>query len=118
MFRIAVDCYPGEPERSNALYRAHPLTWDELDLAAHCGTEPMTWTVKHDRDAFKEVWLEFANPRARFPLYPSQAAEITYSYSVSSEKWGPGPGPCACAPPEHNAALTARCCQRGAVSGR
>ncbi|WP_230424304.1 peptide deformylase [Streptomyces radicis] len=89
LIRIAVDRYPGEPERSNALYRAHPLAWDELNLAAHCGTEPMTWTVKHDRDAFKEVWLEFANPQTRFPLYPGQTTEITYSYSVSAEKWGP-----------------------------
>ncbi|MEW1633499.1 peptide deformylase [Streptomyces sp. NPDC093801] len=86
--RIAVDRYPGEPERSNALYRSRPLTFDELQLTAHCGDEPMTWTVKHDRDAFKEVWLEFANARTRFPLYPGQETEITYTYSVSEALWG------------------------------
>ncbi|MFD4480385.1 peptide deformylase [Streptomyces sp. NPDC058471] len=89
LVRIAVDRYPSEPERSNALYRRNPLTWDELDLTAHCGTEPMGWTVKHDRDAFKEVWLQFQSPTSRFPLYPGQEAEITYSYSVGAEKWGP-----------------------------
>ncbi|MFZ3492115.1 peptide deformylase [Streptomyces sp. 5.8] len=89
LVRIAVDRYPGEPERSNALYRARPLTWEELRLVAHCGGEPMSWTAKHDRDAFKEVWLTFANDRARFPLYPGQEAEIIYSYSVSADKWGP-----------------------------
>ncbi|WP_079088871.1 peptide deformylase [Streptomyces scabiei] len=89
LIRIAVDRYPGEPERSNALYRARPLTWEELQLVAHCGDEQMGRVVKHDRDAFKEVWLEFANAQTRFPLYPGQEAEITYSYSVSADKWGP-----------------------------
>ncbi|WP_079055861.1 peptide deformylase [Streptomyces caeruleatus] len=89
LVRIAVDRYPSEPERSNALYRRSPLTWDELGLTAHCGNEPMDWTVKHDRDAFKEVWLRFRNSTSRFPLYPGQEAEITYSYSVGAELWGP-----------------------------
>ncbi|MFE9974015.1 peptide deformylase [Streptomyces hirsutus] len=89
LVRIAVDRYPGEPERSNALYRNHPLTWEELQLQAHCGDEQMGRVVKHDRDAFKEVWLEFANTRSRFPLYPGQEAGITYSYSVTADKWGP-----------------------------
>lgn len=89
LVRIAVDRYPGEPERSNALYRSHPLTWEELQLQAHCGDEEMERAVKHDRDAFKEVWLEFANTRTRFPLYPGQEAEITYGYSVTAGKWGP-----------------------------
>ncbi|WP_330351772.1 peptide deformylase [Streptomyces sp. NBC_00582] len=89
LVRIAVDRYPAEPERSNALYRRNPLTWDELGLEAHCGDEPMEWTVKHDRDAVKELWLKFQSPTRRFPLYPGQEAEITYSYSVSADKWGP-----------------------------
>lgn len=89
LVRIAVDRYPSEPERSNALYRRNPLTWDELGLEAHCGDEPMGWTVKHDKDAFKEVWIQFRNSTSRFPLYPGQEAEITYSYSVSADKWGP-----------------------------
>ena len=41
LMRISVDRYPGEPERSNQLYRAHPLTWDELGLTARCGGEEM-----------------------------------------------------------------------------
>ncbi|GAA5604503.1 peptide deformylase [Streptomyces griseus] len=89
LVRIAVDRYPGEPERSNALYRAHPLTWEELQVEAHCGDEQMGRVIKHDRDAFKEIWLEFANSRTRFPLYPGQEAGITYSYSVTADKWGP-----------------------------
>ncbi|MFQ6197718.1 peptide deformylase [Streptomyces sp. NPDC000405] len=89
LVRIAVDRYPDDPDRSNALYRANPLTWDELALTAHCGQEPMTWSIKHNKDAFKELWLQFANGRARFPLYPGQETEITYRYSVSDTKWGP-----------------------------
>ncbi|MEU9167664.1 peptide deformylase [Streptomyces sp. NPDC048420] len=84
----AADDHAAE-QRSNALYRSNPLTWDELALEAHCGDEPMGWIVKHDRDAFKELWLQFQGPTSRFPLYPGQEAEITYSYCVGAEKWGP-----------------------------
>ncbi|WP_236577136.1 helix-turn-helix transcriptional regulator [Streptomyces sp. MBT55] len=55
LIRISVDRYPGDPEQSNAHYRAHPLTWEELDLTATCRGEKMRWQAKHDRDAFKEV---------------------------------------------------------------
>ncbi|HEY8986639.1 MAG TPA: peptide deformylase, partial [Streptomyces sp.] len=89
LVRIAVDRYPSDPQRSNELYRRNPLTWDELALEAHCGDEPMEWTVKHDRDAFKEVWLNFRSPTSRYPLYPGQETEIAYSYRVSRDKWGP-----------------------------
>ena len=34
LVRISVDRHPGDPERSNQLYREHPLTWDELQLRA------------------------------------------------------------------------------------
>jgi peptide deformylase len=89
LIRISVDRYPGQPERSNALYRARPLTWDELGLTASCDGEPMTWQVKADRDAFKEAWLCFENDRGRFPLYPGQSATISYSYTVDDGRWGP-----------------------------
>ncbi|MET8947224.1 helix-turn-helix transcriptional regulator [Streptomyces sp. NPDC004542] len=55
LIRISVDRYPGDPERSNAHYRANPLTWDELALTATCRGEAMRWQTKHDRDAFREV---------------------------------------------------------------
>jgi peptide deformylase len=89
LIRIAVDRHPGDPERSNRLYREHPLTWEEISLTATCRDEPMTWRVKHDRDAFKEVWLLFENGDGRFPLYPGDTTWITYSYTVSADKWGP-----------------------------
>ena len=92
LIRIAVDRYPGQPERSNRHYRAHPLTWDELDLRAWHGddrAEAMPWTVQHDRDAFKEVWLRFENGAGqRFPLYPGAACWIEYTYTVGDDKWG------------------------------
>lgn len=91
LIRISVDLYPGDPERSNQLYRDNPLTWDEIDLHAWCGedrAEPMQWTVQHDRDAFKEVWLLFANDSGRFPLYPGDSTWIEYSYTVGHDKWG------------------------------
>ncbi|MFB9902883.1 peptide deformylase [Allokutzneria oryzae] len=89
LVRISVDRYPGDPARSNELYRRDPLTWDELQLIAHCGDEPMSIQIRHDRDAFKEVWLLFANSSAQFPLYPGEKTQITYSYQVSENKWGP-----------------------------
>ncbi|MFJ3249085.1 peptide deformylase [Streptomyces sp. NPDC086782] len=88
LIRISVDRYPGEPERSNAHYRAHPLTWDELALSAVCRGETMRWEAKHDRDAFKEVWLLFENEHGRFPLYPGESVWIEYAYTVGEEKWG------------------------------
>lgn len=89
LIRIAVDSYPGDPERSNQLYREDPLTWDEIALSATCGDEPMSWHIKHDRDAFKEVWLLFENADGRFPLYPGQTTMISYVYTVKAHKWGP-----------------------------
>jgi peptide deformylase len=88
LIRISVDHFPGDPERSNALYREHPLTWEELNLYAKCGDETMDWQVKHDRDAFKEVWLLFQNRNGRFPLYPGESTWIEYGYSVGDDKWG------------------------------
>jgi peptide deformylase len=88
LIRISVDRYPGSPDQSNELYRNDPLTWDELHLQAWHDGEPMTWQVRHDRDAFKELWLLFENDEARFPLYPGESTEIAYSYTVSDVKWG------------------------------
>jgi peptide deformylase len=48
----------------------------------------MEWRKKHDRDAFKEVWLLFENAQGRFPLYPNERVTIEYAYTVSEEKWG------------------------------
>ena len=89
LIRISVDRHPGDPERSNRLYREDPLTWEEIGLSALCGDEPMTWNVKHDRDAFKEVWLLFENADRRFPLYPGETTWIDYVYTVQAHKWGP-----------------------------
>jgi peptide deformylase len=91
LIRIAVDRHPGNPELSNKLYRDRPLTWDELNLQAWHGdgrAEPMRWVAQHDMDAFKEVWLLFANDSGHFPLYPGQRTWIEYVYTVSDDKWG------------------------------
>lgn len=88
LIRISVDRYPGNPERSNQLYREDPLTWHELDLHAECRDEPMRWKVQHDRDSFKEVWLLFENDAGHFPLYPGESTTIEYAYTVSDNKWG------------------------------
>jgi peptide deformylase len=87
--RISVDRYPDDPERSNQLYREDPLTWTELGLTARCGQESMGWKVRHDRDAFKEVWLLFENEDGHFPLYPGESTLIEYGYRVADSKWGP-----------------------------
>ncbi|MGC7096739.1 peptide deformylase [Amycolatopsis lurida] len=91
LIRISVDRYPGDPQRSNELYSADPLTWDEIDLHAWHGTdriEPMQWSAHHDRDAFKEVWLHFAGDTGHFPLYPGESTWIEYEYTVREEHWG------------------------------
>ncbi|WP_433264712.1 peptide deformylase [Actinosynnema sp. CS-041913] len=91
LIRISVDRYPGDPERSNRLYSADPLTWDEINLHAWHGqdrSEPMSWSAHHDRDAFKEVWLHFAGDTGHFPLYPGESTWIEYEYTVRDEHWG------------------------------
>lgn len=88
LIRISVDRYPGNPERSNAHYRANPLTWEEINLSASVNGEAIGWRVQHDRDAFKELWLLFENEDGRYPLYPGESAWLEYSYTVGDEKWG------------------------------
>jgi peptide deformylase len=87
--RITVDRYPDEPQRSSRHHRENPLTWEELELKASCGNEPMAWRAQVDRDSMKEVWLLFENADGRFPLYPSQRSAVVYSYRVGEDKWGP-----------------------------
>lgn len=93
LVRVAVDRYPNDPGRSNRHHREHPLTFTELHLRAYRddggAREPMHWRAKHDRDAFKEIWLLFENADGRFPLYPGDRATIEYAYQVGQEKWGP-----------------------------
>lgn len=88
LIRISVDRYPADPERSNQLYRANPLTWEEIDLHAQINGEPIGWRVRYDRDAFKELWLQFENEYGRYPIYPGESAMLEYSYTVSDDKWG------------------------------
>ncbi|WP_405580631.1 peptide deformylase [Streptomyces sp. NBC_01092] len=88
LIRISVDRFPGNPERSNAHFREHPLTWEEIQLQASVDGEPLTWRVQHDRDAFKELWLLFENDQGRYPLYPGESAWLEYSYTVGDDKWG------------------------------
>ncbi|SBT49372.1 peptide deformylase [Micromonospora auratinigra] len=93
LVRVAVDRYPDDPGRSNRHHREHPLTFAELQLAAYRDDggvrEPMHWRAKHDRDAFKEIWLLFENDEGRFPLYPGDRVTIEYAYRVGRDKWGP-----------------------------
>ena len=93
LVRISVDRYPGRP---GALQPALPRPPADLGRARpgrvlRCprDPEPMHWRPKHDRDAFKEIWLLFENDDARFPLYPGQRATIEYAYTVGEDKWGP-----------------------------
>ncbi len=89
LVRIAVDRYPEDTELSNRFYRENPLTWEDLEFSAISEGEPMTWTMKHDRDASKELYLRFENPGGRrFPLYPGQRTSIEYTYQVGDDKWG------------------------------
>lgn len=88
LIRISVDRYPGEPERSRAHYRLHPLTWAGLELTAHCGDQRMRLVARHDREAFKEVWLRFENDQGDFALPPGASAWIEYGYRVSDQQWG------------------------------
>ncbi|MFJ6199874.1 peptide deformylase [Micromonospora sp. NPDC092111] len=93
LVRVAVDRWPDDPGRSNRHHRAHPLTFAELRFRAvhHDGgaREPMHWRVRHDRDAYKEIWLLFENADGPFPLHPGERAEVEYAYRVGRDKWGP-----------------------------
>ena len=89
LIRITADRYPGDPEKSHQLYRDDPITWEEIGLSATCGDESMSWRVKSDQDAFKELWLLFENAHSRFPLYPGETTWISYVYTVAGHKWGP-----------------------------
>jgi len=97
LIHVTVDRFPGEPERSSQYHRAHPLRLDELDLSATARSvhdeslwERMDLRVKHDRDAYKEIWLLLENENRRFPLYPGQRVIIDYAYRVAAELSGPG----------------------------
>ncbi|GGT45238.1 hypothetical protein GCM10010254_75220 [Streptomyces chromofuscus] len=100
LIRISVDRYPGEPERSNAHCRAHPLTWDELAITAVCRGEDMRWQTKHDRDAFEEIWLLFENehgrcgvqahPRGRSPVCVKFPVALALAQLVPALPTGPG----------------------------
>ncbi|MEH0938759.1 peptide deformylase [Micromonospora psammae] len=93
LVRVAVDRWPDDPGRSNRHHREHPLTFAELGLRVFRddgrSREPMHWRVRHDRDAYKEIWLLFENADGPFPLHPGERAEIEYAYRVGREKWGP-----------------------------
>jgi len=90
--RVSVDRFPGDPGRSACHHAEHPLTVDELGFSAvtdQAPDEEMLWRVTRDYNCYKRIVLLFASARARFPLYPGHRADVTYSYRVSEEKWGP-----------------------------
>lgn len=90
LFRIVVDRYPEDPERSKSHHRAHPLILSELAVYGRGvdGSEPMQWRAKHDREAFKEIWLLFENDAGQFPLYPGQRTTIEYGWTIPDQLWG------------------------------
>jgi transcriptional regulator with XRE-family HTH domain len=92
--RIDVDRFPEDAKRSRNFYRANPLTLDELEFSATLGTdrpEPVTWFVRHDRDAYKKlvVLFESEGEGVRLPLYGGEETTIEWSYRVPERKWGP-----------------------------
>jgi hypothetical protein len=74
LIRIAVDRHPDTPQQSNELYPQRPLTWEEIGLRAWCGDEELRWEAKHDRDAFKEVWLLLENGHRKLRCTPVRRA--------------------------------------------
>lgn len=67
--------------------------WSEIGLAASVlsldgHSEPMTWRASNDWNAANEVWLNFENEDARFPLYPGERVVMEYGFSVQSKFWG------------------------------
>ena len=85
------------PGRPGPLQPAPPRTPAHLRRAATC--RPAATTAarasrctggsKHDRDAFKEVWLLFENADGPLPALPrASGPTIEYAYTVGEEKWG------------------------------
>ena len=82
---------------SNLLYREGPLRLEGMGLSAPWGDEVLSWRVKHDRDAFNELWLLFENGDGRFPLYPGErrgSAACTRWKATSGGHGGSGPSGC------------------------
>jgi hypothetical protein len=77
LIRIAVDRHPASPVQSNELYRQRPLTWEEIGLRAWCQDEELRWEAKHDRDAFKEVWLVLRTSTANYRCTPAKAPGLS-----------------------------------------
>ena len=89
LIRISVDRYPGDPERSNAHYRAHPLTWEELDLTRHLsGRDDAMGGQARPRRLQGDLAAVRATTHGRYPLYPGECVWIEYAYTVGDNKWG------------------------------
>jgi hypothetical protein len=90
LIRISVDRYPGAPERFNAHYRAHSLTWHELALTAACRGEVMSWQVKQTATpSSKSDWCSTANTDASRSIQASPCW-IDCAYTVGDDKWENG----------------------------
>ena len=90
LVRIAVDRYPGEPERSNRHYRDHPLTWAELDLDAHAaadGADGVAGQAGPGRVQGGVAALRERRVRGSRSI-PGERTTIEYGYTVGEDKWG------------------------------
>ena len=90
LVRIAVDRYPDDP---GALQPPPPrppaVAGPSWRLGASCGGRAdATGGPRHDRDAFKEVWLLFENDAAALPALPGRADHHRVRVHVGAEKWG------------------------------
>ena len=106
---------PGRPGRLQPAPPRAPADLRRAAPARRTGRrrrgEPMQWRAKHDRDAFKEVWLLFENERRAFPLYPGERATIEYAYTRRRGEVGalvPAGGPAAHPAPHRPARLPGR----------
>jgi hypothetical protein len=93
-FRIAVDRYPREPEKSQRQYEKYPFAVADSAISGwhespEHDREPMDWEVQQDLPSFKEIWLLFKNGERKFPLLPGQSCIISYEYAATDRHWGP-----------------------------
>lgn len=88
--RIAVDKFPGEPERSREHYRKFPLEMDKINFRAFDrNEEELNYEVEFDYDSNKEIYILLRSGNVYKSLYPGETTDIYYTFTVSTLYWGP-----------------------------
>jgi hypothetical protein len=87
LMRISVDRYPGQPERSNALYRARPLTWDENDRGRFPLYPGQTATIAYSYTVDDNRWGPWFQRAVRLPTH-HMSVDLAFPATLDPVVWG------------------------------